>query len=99
MGETLQANWELGGFSSLLLERLLGNNFTCFASKCASSGSLNTYVNENLTQDYLSWISKNMKLTKYSPGPPKNEFVDDDLRLKARSKRREARAQPSLSRK
>ena len=32
-------------------------------------------------------------------GPPKNEFIEDDLRLKARSKRREARAQPSLSRK
>ena len=28
-----------------------------------------------------------------------NEFIDDDLRLKACSKRREARAQPLLSRK
>ena len=36
---------------------------------------------------------------KYSPGPPPKKFVDDDLRLKARSKRREARTQPSLSRK
>ena len=48
---------------------------------------------------FLLWISKKMKLTKYSPGPPKKEFVDDDLRLKAHSKRREARTQPSLSRK
>ena len=67
--KSLQANWELGGFSPVLLENLVGNDFTCFASKYASSGSLKTCVNENLTQDYLSWISKNMKLTKYPPGP------------------------------
>ena len=30
---------------------------------------------------------------------PKIEFIDDDLRLKDRYKRREARAQPLLSRK
>ena len=31
--------------------------------------------------------------------PPNKIFIDDDLKLKARSKRREARAQPLLSRK
>ena len=36
---------------------------------------------------------------KYSPGPPQKKFEEEDLRLKARSKRREARTQPSLSRK
>ena len=97
--KSLQANWELGDFSPLLLENLVGNNFTCWASKCASSGSLTTYVNKNLMQDYSPWISKNIKLTKYSAGPPKKKFIDDDLRLKARSKRREARTQPLLSRK
>ena len=97
--KSLQANWELGGFSPVLLENLIGNNFTCCASKCASSGSLKKCVNENLMQDYSYWISRKIELTKYYPGPPKKEFVDDDLRLKARSKRREARTQPSLSRK
>ena len=67
--KSLQANWELGDFSPVLLENLIGNNFTCCASKCASSGSLTTYVNKNLMQDYSPWISKNIKLTKYSPGP------------------------------
>ena len=38
--KSLQANWELGDFSPVLLENLVGNNFTCCASKCASSGSL-----------------------------------------------------------
>ena len=97
--KSLQANWELGGFSPVLLENLVGNNFTCCASKCASSGSLKTCVNENLMQDYSSWISRKIELTKYSPGPPTKEFIDDDLKLKACSKRREARAQPLLSRK
>ena len=67
--KSLQANWEVGGFSPVLLENLVGNNFTCCACKCASSGSLKTCVNENLMKDYSYWISKNIKLTKYSPGP------------------------------
>ena len=50
--KSLQANWELGGFSPVLLENLVGNNFTGYASKRASSGSLKTFVNENLMQDY-----------------------------------------------
>ena len=67
--KSLQANWELGGFSPVLLENLVGNNFTCCASKCASSGSLKTCVNENLMQDYSYWISRKIELTKDSPGP------------------------------
>ena len=85
MGETLQANWKLGGFSPLLLESLVGNNFTCCAPKCASSGSLKTRVNKNLMQDYSSWIRKITSWQNTLRGPPKNEFIDDDLRLKARS--------------
>ena len=72
--KSLQANWELGDFSPVLLENLVGNNFTCCASKCASSGSLTTYVNKNLMQDYSPWISKNIKLTKYSPGPTQKDI-------------------------
>ena len=67
--KSLQANWELGGFSPVLLENLVGNNFTCCASRCASSGSLKTCVNENLMQDYSSWISRKIELTRYFPGP------------------------------
>ena len=67
--KSLQANWELGGFSPVLLENLIGNNFTCCASKCASSGSLKKCVNENLMQDYSYWISRKIELTKYSSGP------------------------------
>ena len=67
--KSLQANWEQGGFSPVLLENLVGNNFTCCASKCASSGSLKTCVNENLMQDYSYWISRKIELTKYSSGP------------------------------
>ena len=53
--KSLQANWELGGFSPvLILENLVGNNFTCCSSKCASSGSLKTCVNKTLMQDYSS---------------------------------------------
>ena len=97
--KSLQANWELGGFSPVLLENLVGNNFTCCASKCASSGSLKTCVSENLMRDYSYWISRKIGLTKYSPAPTQKEFIDDDLRLKERSKRRESRAQLLLSRK
>ena len=52
--KSLPANWELAGFSPVLLENLVGNNFTCCASKCASSGSLKTCVNKTLMQDYSS---------------------------------------------
>ena len=46
--KSLQANWELGGFSPVRLENLVGNNFTCCASKCASSGS--QLVSEDVRQ-------------------------------------------------
>ena len=69
MGEISSSKLEVGGFSPVLLENLVGNNFTCCACKCASSGSLKTCVHENLTKDYSYWVSKNIKLTKYSPGP------------------------------
>ena len=46
--ESLQATWEVGSFSPVLLENFVGNIFTRCTSTCASPGFPKTCVNKNL---------------------------------------------------